>query len=112
MIRCWARELYAKRSELHGRPAATDHWSHGWHTMLATVAYGICVKRLLAAAGRYKLSRDEEVEVMAFPRRLACLREARLPSTGDAGAMWQQAHEDAAWRHARLGAVAMLREQT
>jgi hypothetical protein len=79
MLRRWARELYAKRSEVHGSPARTDSWSHGWHAMLATVAYGICVKQLLAGAGRYTLSRDDRLEVAAFPWRVTKLRSARLP---------------------------------
>lgn len=81
-------------------------------SMLATVAYGICVKQLLAGAGRYSLCRDDEVEAMAFPWRVAKLRNARLPAAGDAGSAWSQAREKAAWRHARIGAMAMLREQS
>jgi hypothetical protein len=112
MLRRWARELYAKRSEVHGSPARTDSWSHGWHAMLATVAYGICLKQLLAGAGRYTLSRDDGVEVAAFPWRVTKLRNARLPDVGDAGSAWGIAREKASWRCARLRAMAMLRERS
>ena len=110
MLHCWAKELYAKRSELHGAPARSETWSHGWHAMLATVAYGLCVKRLLTDAGRYHWSGDDEVEAMAFPWRVAWLRESRLPSESDAGAAWRRAGEKAMWRQARLRAMAMLGE--
>ncbi len=113
MLCRWARELYDKRSEVHGRPAKTDDWSHGWRAMLATVAYGICVKQLLAGADRYTLSRDDEVEAMAFPWRVAWLREARLPpAPADAGSPWRQARMKASRRNAHLAFMAMLRERS
>lgn len=112
MLHRWAQELYAKRSELHGAPARSDAWSHGWHAMLATVAYGLCVKWLLADAGRYHWSGDDEVEAMAFPWRVAWLRESRLPSKSDAGAAWRRAREKAMWRQARLRVMARQREGT
>jgi hypothetical protein len=111
MLRRWSRELYAQRSEVHGKPAKTDHWSHGWHAMLATMAYGVCVKQLLAGAGRLELNRDDEVEAMAFPWRVAWLRQHRLPPVGDVGAAWHRARDRASWRYAHLGFMAMLREQ-
>jgi hypothetical protein len=78
--------------------------------MLATVAYGLCVKRLLAGAGRYQWTRDDEVEAMGLPVAGGVAAGASLASASDAGAIRRRAQEKAAWRHA-LRAMAMLGQQ-
>ena len=111
MLRAWARELYDKRSELHGQPAKTDVWSSGWHAMLATVAYGLCIKTLMARTGRYSLKHEDRWDALAFPHRVAALRTARLPAPpASAGQRWHGARTRASWRWARHETCALLRQ--
>lgn len=111
MIASWAKELYDKRSALHGKPAKTDVWSSGWHAMLATVAYGICIRTLMAKAGRYSLKPEDHWDALAFPFRVAALRTARLPAPpNDAGQRWHESGTRASWRWAHYEMRARLQE--
>lgn len=109
MLNHWARELYAKRSELHGSPAGTASWSAGWHALLATIAYGICLKRLLAGDGRYIPNQRDEHELIAFPWRASWLRTSRLPAPpSDLSEPWCEAGRRASWRQTSRAVRARL----
>lgn len=98
LIASWARELYGRRSDVHGRAHPGQVWSTGWHAFLAAHAFGLLLKQLLADENRYTLSDGDAVDIDAFPRRVAGMRSRRLESAAD---VWSEKATAAHWSRAR-----------
>lgn len=96
LLRRWMRELYAKRSEIHGDEATTEKWPYWVHALLSTVTYVLLVKHLLAAAGRYTLTDSDEETAAALPKRIECLIRADEKGQDEFARCWQQATWDGA----------------
>jgi len=65
----WMREFYRVRGAFaHGRLNAQQPmvWTPREHLILATIAFPLLVKAQLARSGRYKLSREDQVQRNAF----------------------------------------------
>ena len=107
MVRTWARELYGRRSDVHGRPHSGQEWSTGWHAFLASHAYGLLLKQLLTEADLYSLSDGDKLELEAFPRRIAGMRSRRLES---AASVWSSTAQSVRWSNARRRMVKALRD--
>lgn len=107
MVTTWARELYGRRSDVHGRPHLNQRWDTGWHAFLASHAFGLLVKRMLAADERYVLSDADEIALEAFPHRAGRMRIRRLKS---AASVWGETATAAGWALARQQTTAWLRD--
>ncbi len=107
MVTAWGSELYGRRSEVHGRPHRHQRWDTGWHAFLASHAFGLLVKRLLAADERYVLSDADEIALEAFSLRVGRMRSTRLES---ADSVWDETDTDARLLRTRRQVAARLRD--
>jgi len=96
LLRKWMRELYAKRSEIHGEEATTEKWPYWTHALLATVTYVLVVKHLLAADERYALVKADEEAAAALPKRVECLIRADEKGQNEFSECWRRATWDGA----------------
>jgi hypothetical protein len=108
MVKTWARELYGRRSDVHGARHAREQWHPAWHVLLATVAYGLALRTLLADENRYELTESDEDEMGAFPRRVARFRDRRLVN---GAASWKLSRDAAESRRLRHRILEYLRQQ-
>lgn len=90
MVMTWARELYGRRSDVHGNPHPQQRWDAAWHALLATHAYGLVVRNQLAEQRVYELTDSDHAALAAFPDLVARFRASRLTS---GAAVWQSVCE-------------------
>lgn len=106
MLIAWARELYGRRSDVHGRPHHDQRWDTGWHAFLAGHAYGVVIKQMLAEAELYELTPSDEIDRAAFPHRVGRMRSRRLV---EAASVWTATRNTAHWRRIRREVAEKLR---
>jgi hypothetical protein len=96
LCRRWLEDLRKKRNALHGRRSTPERW-HAWaHGILATEAYVLAVKLLLARANRYTLDPWDLTKIEALPARIALVEGDGPFDERTLGEAWHQFLADAA----------------
>ncbi len=111
LVRRWATHLYKKRNEIHGGDATVSGWQAWAHATVATVAYPLVVKVMLAHAARYELNDFDLTGILAFPSRVACVEGSGEIDQRTVGERWQQALLDASMRLAHARAHEVIRDE-
>jgi hypothetical protein len=102
----WVREFYAHRSAIHGGSPHSSSWHDLWHGLIATEAFSLSVKVLLADDGTRPMSEEDTLAAESFDERAQGL------ATLDASTAWWGARR-AAQRRAMIAAIAEeLRSQS